>query len=116
MFKHYNDDVLVNFITNHPSDLFLVKNHTVINQYSYKTGDMDVKLVKWLNNIKTLETLKKASFNKEYFYTDILQKPQILNRSSMLEKNRIDLSNNRREFVKTYKGLYGTSYIYKVYY
>ncbi len=116
LFKYYNDDILVSFIINHPNDVFFVSEHTVINQYSYETGNRNVKHIKRKNIINTIESLKKINLNKEYFYTDIIQKPQVFNRSSILEKKIIDFSNNKKELIKTYKGLYGKSYIYKVYY
>ena len=115
MFKFYNDNVLIDFIISHPNDVFFVSEHTVINKYSYKTGNIDVKYIKRKETINSIKVLKKIN-SKEYFYTDIIKKPQILNRASLLNTNKINFLNNKKELIKTYKGLYGKSYIYKVYY
>lgn len=115
MFKFYNDNILIDFIISHPNDVFFVSEHTVINKYSYKTGNIDVKYIKRKKTINSIKALKKIN-SREYFYTDIINKPQILNRASMLNTNKINFLNNKKELIKTYKGLYGKSYIYKVYY
>ncbi|HFS68011.1 MAG TPA: hypothetical protein ENK67_07355 [Flavobacteriia bacterium] len=117
LLKFYNDEVLVDFITEHQKDVFLVSEHTIINQYTYKTGKKDVEFIKTKKYFNTIEDLKKAYPNKKYIYTDIIQKPQVFNRASfILQNTKLDFYNNRKELIKTYKGLYGKSYIYKVYF
>jgi len=112
-YHFYNDEVLVDFIIAHPNDTFLVHEHTVLNQFTYKTG-IERKHLFRLKNYDKL--MAEKPIKKDYFYTDIINKPKIFNRAYLIENKDIKFNQCRKELIKTYDGLYGTSFIYKVYY
>ena len=113
-YQFYNDSVLVEFIKKHPNDIFLVDQHTVINQLEYETGIRNPINVFRVEKLNSIDELPKI--NKNYFYTDVIDKPKILNRSSFLQNKKLNLSGNKKELILSYDGLYGSSKIYKVYF
>lgn len=116
IYKFYNDEELVNFIMQHPNDQFIVREQTVINHYLYASGKNDYNRIHFYIKKDNLQKIKRVNIGKNYFYTDIIDKPKVFNRASVLLDTPIDFSKNKKELIKTYKGLYGTSYIYKIYY
>ncbi|MCF6297332.1 MAG: hypothetical protein L3J08_05015 [Flavobacteriaceae bacterium] len=113
-FKYYNDDVLVKFIEEHSDNIFVVKEQSVLTEHYYKTGIMPNKKIIHFLKIKDLDTILKLS-NQSFFYTDIIDKPEILNRAKLLEKENINFSHLKKVKIKEYKGFYGISTIYKVF-
>lgn len=113
-FNYYNDYDLISFMLEHPEDTFIVKDQTVLSQYYYQTGYTKNNTI-YASNIKDLDKVL-SKLNKPYFYTDIINKPEILNRAKILENTTLNFSEFKKEKVKDYVGLYGTSTIYKIYY
>ncbi|MCB0460840.1 MAG: hypothetical protein KDC74_12630 [Flavobacteriaceae bacterium] len=115
-FNYYNDEVLINFMKDHPNKIFIVKNQSVLSEYHYKMGKMPKTHIFYSSDVD-IEYVNKILEQKgqSYFYTDIIDKPEILNRAKLLEDNNLDLSEFKKVKIKNYSGLYGTSTIYKVY-
>lgn len=112
-YNFYNDEVLVDFLIQHPNDLFIVKNSTVVNHFFYKTGIDEYERIIQFSKLDSIQILNGI----EYFYTDVIDKPKIFNRESFLSNrdNEIDFKNYKKELKFEYNGLYGITKIYKVY-
>lgn len=113
-YSYYNDGELVKYMISNKEKIFVIKNHTTISQYFYKTGIDNPK------NIYRIEKLSDKEFqellkNNHEIYTDIIDKPEVLNKIKMTSKNlNINLKNLKVEKVFTYSGFYGKTTVNKI--
>ena len=115
-YNYYNDDELLDFIEQNPEKLFIVKNVDLSNKYYYKTGlDSYKNIINW-SKIKSKEEIDSILKSQKEIYTDIIDKPTILDRERILSTSSFSLNfdNYKKTRVFTYEGLYGTSTIFKI--
>jgi len=115
-FNYYNDEVLLDFILEHPNDIFIVKNADLKNKYYYKTGIDSYKNIILSEKIESVAMLENLLTKNNHIYTDIIDKPSIFNRAKIISLNSFELNFNRynKEKVLSYNGLYGESLIFKI--
>lgn len=115
-YRYYNDEVLLDFISEHPNAVFLVKNSDLLNKFYYRTGIDNYKNIVLADDIKSPKDLQKLFNNNVNIYTDIIDKPTIFNRNKVISANtlKINFIDFKREKILTYEGLYGTSTLYKM--
>ncbi|WP_075343602.1 hypothetical protein [Tenacibaculum agarivorans] len=114
IYSYYNDTALVDYMALHPKSLFIIKNHEAKNQYYYKTGINDasnILLYRKLTSEKLIQLLK----DEKEVYTDVLGKPEILNKEKITASNlTVNFEEFKKEEVFSYEGFYGTSKLYKI--
>lgn len=113
-YQYYNDDELIDYMVQNKDKGFIVKNTEVLNHYYYKTGISSPRNIKSYHytNQEDIDLLLKKYNN---VYTDVLGKPQILNKESMtLNKLSFEAKDYNLKEVFSYKGLYGESTVYHV--
>ena len=115
-YKYYNDDVLVDFIIQHPNNKFLVKNDAVLNKFYYKTGIDNYNNILLSSKLTSANDFNKLIIENEIIYTDIINKPSIFNRQTITSKKSLnyDFSKFDKKFIMSYQGLYGASKIYQL--
>lgn len=113
-YNYYNDIELVNYMIENKEKTFIVKNHTTISQYFYKTGIDNPK------NIFRLNKINKEKFNQivnvsRCIYTDIISKPEIFNKEKMTSNDlEINFKDYKKEEIFSYNGFYGKTTVYKI--
>ncbi len=115
-YNYYNDETLVQFIEDNPNKTFIVKNATVKNHYFYATGTPNASSI-FLHHKMTPQKVAQLIERKGAVFTDVIHKPEIFNKEKMtILNNNVSLFNGyKKEKVLSYKGLYGTSKIYKIF-
>lgn len=113
-YNYYNDMELVNYMTENKEKTFIVKNHTTISQYFYKTGISNPKNIFLIDKINQEQIDKIIKVDGE-IYTDIINKPEIFNKIKMTSNyQRISFNDYKKEEIFSYKGFYGKSSIIKI--
>lgn len=114
IYNYYNDIQLVNYMLQHPNQTFVIKNPEALNQYVYASGRDNPENITLINKLSDKE-LQQLIIDNKTIYTDIIDKPELLNKQKMTAKNhQIDWVFFKREKVLSYNGFYGTSTIYKI--
>lgn len=114
-YNYYNDEVLVDYIIEHPDKTFLVKNSDIGNQYFYKTG------INYPPNVLYFDKVDKDSLRvmlqNQDIYTDAINKPAVFNRVRIdaIRKEQFDLTSYPKDSILSFEGLYGNSIVYRVY-
>ncbi len=116
-YSFYESEKLIHFIQHNESELFIVGNQFIINQYYYFTGKDNFKNIIFEGKIKSFSEFKNTIKNRSYFYTDLIEKPQLFDRASIVSNKSytIDFKEFKKEKVITMNGLYGKTILYKVY-
>lgn len=113
-YNYYNDQELVNYMIHNKEKTFIIKRATVLNEYFYKTGIDNPKNILLLHKTSN-EKLSEIINEKKEVYTDVLNKPTILNKEKMTAQNSLtNFSTYSKELVFSYVGFYGKSSIYKI--
>lgn len=113
-YNYYNDTVLVNYMVENKEKTFIVKNHTIISQYFYKTGIDNPKNIFLLNKINEDKLNQIIKVNNE-IYTDIINKPEIFNKEKMTSNDLgINFKDYKKEKIFSYSGFYGKTNVYKI--
>ena len=113
-YNYYNDTELVNYMVENKEKTFIVKNHTTISQYFYKTGIDNPKNIFRLEKINDDKLNQIIKVNNE-IYTDIINKPEIFNKEKMTSSDLgISFKNHKKNQILSYKGLYGKTIVYKI--
>lgn len=113
-YNYYNDTELVNYMVENKEKTFIVKNHTTISQYFYKTGIDNPKNIFRLNKINDDKLNLIIKINNE-IYTDIINKPEIFNKEKMTSNDLgISLKDYKKDQILSYKGFYGKTIVYKI--
>lgn len=111
----YGDQHLVEFYKKHPEDVLIYKNFDFLAEVYYETGrDMPKELIS-IYEIKSKTQLEMICAEKGFFYTDVINKPEILNRELLTTSSqKIDWNLLTKTKMEEFEGTYGTSYIYKI--
>ena len=113
-YKYFNDEKLVEYMINNPKKIFVVKNATTRNEYFYRTGISDPENIMLIYKV-TKPKLDSILNKKNEIFTDVVNKPEILNKEKITSDNRSYLFDPfNKDKVFSYKGLYGKSTIYKI--
>jgi len=113
-YNYYNDSRLVDFIIKNPTDIFVIKNATALNEYFYKTSIDNYSRIFLYYQIdeKSIDSLLR----KGPIFTDIIDKPEILDKEKLTMnnslKNAFEAYNKEKAF--DYEGFFGTSSVYKI--
>ena len=115
-YSYYNNEVVINYIRQHPDKTFLVTDSAIVNQFYYETGIDDYKNIIPLEKINSKEAFIELLDQHKCIYTDAVKKPEILNRSRLVSANRykVDFSEFKIETILNYPSIYGNNGIYKV--
>ena len=106
-YDYYNDIELVNYMIDNKKKIFIVKNHTIINQYFYETGIDNPKNILLFNKIIEGKLNQIIQLNEEV-YTDIISKPGIFNKEKMVSNDLgINFNDYKKEQIFSYNGFYG---------
>ncbi len=120
IYRDYNDEKLVDYIINHPKDVFLIRNQDMVNRYYYATGKDNYKNIILYKQINSREELKRFADTTGVFYTDVIGKPVSYGREFLTERllpeEVFDSLSFIRKPVYTYRGLYGITTVYKISY
>lgn len=113
IYDYYNDKKLVDYMVENKDKTFIIKSHTTRNEYFYLTGIRSPK------NILIPRRLTQDSVNylikkNNELYTDIINKPEILNKEKMIEHSAINFDDYKKTEMFSYKGFYGKSTVYKL--
>lgn len=116
-YSFYESEKLIHFIQKNENELFIVGNQFIINQYYYFTGKDNFENIVFEGKIKSPAEFNNALKNRSYFYTDLIEKPQLFDRASIISNKSytIDFKEFKKEKVLTMYGLYGNTKLYKVY-
>lgn len=113
-YNYYNDEELVNYMIENKEKTFIVKNHTTISQYFYKTGIDNPKNIFRLNKISKDKLNQIIKANNE-IYTDIINKPVIFNKEKMTSNDwGINFKEYKKEEIFSYNGFYGKTTVIKI--
>lgn len=113
-YNYYNDTVLVNYMVKNKEKTFIVKNHTIVSQYFYKTGIDNPKNIFLLNKLNQDKLNQIIKVNNE-IYTDIINKPEIFNKEKMTSNDLgINFKDYKKEKIFSYSGFYGKTSVYKI--
>jgi hypothetical protein len=113
-YDYYNDIKLVNFMIENKEKTFIVKNHTVISQYFYESGIDNPKNIFRFNKINEDKLNQIMKANNE-IYTDVITKPEILNKEKISSNGlKINFKNYRKDEVFSYDGFYGKTTVHKI--
>ncbi|MDO6738354.1 hypothetical protein [Wenyingzhuangia sp. 2_MG-2023] len=115
-YNYDNNLALINFIKKHPEAIFIVKNLDVREHYYYETGINNYEHILRSKDVKSPKEWDELILENQFVYTDVLDKPQILSRATLMKKNdfKIDVSKYQTEIVLKYNSLYGVSSICKI--
>ena len=114
IYSYYNDEVLVDYIIEHPEKTFLVKSPEIGNQYFYKTGINYPPNVIYFDKVSN-DTLQSILKNDD-IYTDAINKPTVFNRAKIdaIGNQALTLDTYRKDSVFSYEGLYGNTEVYRI--
>ena len=113
-YNYYNDKELVNYMIENKEKTFIVKNHTTISQYFYKTGIDNPKNIFRLNKINKDNLNQIIKVNND-IYTDIINKPEIFNKENMTSNDwGINFKEYKKEEIFSYNGFYGKTTVIKI--
>ena len=113
-YNYYNDEALVDYIIQNPDKTFIVKNPDVINRNYYRTGiDNEARIIPYY---RMDQAAIEQILHRRPIYTDLLEKPVILNKEQMTQTQNIDsiLATYHKEKVFSYSGFYGQTTVYKI--
>ena len=114
-YKFFNDEALAEYIIQHPDDVFVIDNASLKNIYYYRTGIDNFHNIVLKKNIKGQSTIDSIVDANGFFYTDIIKKPEIFNRSSLIYKSKeLNFENYNVDKVYEYNSLYGSNEINKI--
>lgn len=113
-YNYFNDDVLVDFMINNKDKTYIIERRTTINHYFYKTGIYDPKNIFLLENVSETELQNLVDKNKT-LYTDVINKPEILNKAKISSENKsLDLNTYTNTNLFYYDSFYGKNYLHKI--
>ncbi len=113
-YNYYNDIKLVDYMIENKEKIFIVKNHTAVSQYFYKTGIDNPKNIIRLDKVNKEKLCKMIVSNE--IYTDAIDKPKVFNKEQIILKDSdMMFKNLKRDKVFCYEGFYGKTTVYKVF-
>lgn len=113
-YNYYNDTALVDYMIKNKEKTFIVKNHTTITQYFYKTGIDNPKNIFQLHKINE-DTLNELIKVNNEIYSDVINKPEIFNKEKMTLNNQgINFTKYQKEKLFSYEGFYGKTTVIKI--
>lgn len=115
-YSFFGESKLVDFISAHPNDFFVVKDHTIKNAHYYKNGINSYKKIIIVDRKEKVDSLFIKLKEQKYFYTNIIKEPHVFNRAALTLKVGDSIFKGlKKEKVFQYEGLYGITEVHKVY-
>ncbi|NQY00585.1 MAG: hypothetical protein HRT70_05560 [Flavobacteriaceae bacterium] len=112
-YRYYDDQKLVDYIIKNDDKTFLVKSYEIQNKYFYKKGVNPINVL-YFGKVSKDSIL--SILEHKAIYTDIIDKPEVFNRAKIhaMGSEVFTFEEYTKENVYSYKGLYGTSRVYKI--